>query len=177
MATTKAGARKGPSKTLSGGKASASLTRSRAVAAGYSSGFEQEIDKQLMLAGIHGVYETLKISYVQPERTRSYTPDFPLPNGIVVETKGVFSTDDRTKHKLLKAQFPDLDLRFVFGRSSTRLSKGSPTTYAMWCDQHGFPYADKAIPQAWLDEPPDPVRIAALRAISKSSKKSTSESL
>ncbi len=60
--------------------------------------------------------------------------------------------DDRAKHLLVKAQHPNLDLRFVFSRSKAPLYKGSPTTYAMWCDKHGFKYADKDVPDAWLKE-------------------------
>lgn len=177
MTAKKAAGRKAPAKprvNLSGGKASTSLVRQRALAAGYNSGLEHEIAKALEAQGIGPVFETLKISYIKPEKVHTYTPDFPLPNGIVVETKGVFDTDDRTKHKLIKAQNPDLDLRFVFSNSRSKLSKGSPTSYGKWCEQHGFAYADKMIPQAWIDEPPCEVRLAALAAISKPSKKSTS---
>jgi hypothetical protein len=56
------------------------------------------------------------------------------------------------KHLLVKAQHPDLDIRFVFSRSAAPLYKGSPTTYAMWCNKHGFVFADKLIPVAWLRE-------------------------
>lgn len=41
----------------------------------------------------------------------------------------------------------------MFSNSKTRISKGSPTTYAAWCEKNGFRYADKFIPQAWLIEP------------------------
>jgi len=34
------------------------------------------------------------------------------------------------------------------------LRRGSPTTYAMWCDKHGIKWADfrKGIPQEWIKE-------------------------
>ncbi len=107
-------------------------------------------------------------------KPRHYTPDFPLRNGIIVETKGRFVTEDRVKHKLIKEQHPDLDIRFLFSNSRTKLSKGSPTTYGMWCTKHGFDYADKTIPQAWLDEPPEERRMKALAAVAIPTKKSTS---
>jgi hypothetical protein len=45
-----------------------------------------------------------------------------------------------------------LDIRFVFNYSKSRISKKSSTTYAMWCEKHGFQYADKSIPAEWLKE-------------------------
>lgn len=158
MAVKKAaGARKAPAKTTSAAQ--------RGLTEGYRSGLEEKIAADLARAGHEVQFETLKIPFIQPVRPRHYTPDFPLKNGIIVETKGRFITDDRTKHKLIKAQHPDLDIRFVFSNSRTKLSKGSPTTYGMWCAQYGFLYADKTIPQEWLEEPADPVRIDALAAI------------
>lgn len=73
-----------------------------------------------------------------------------LANGIVVETKGRFITADRQKHLLVKAQHPDLDIRFVFSNSRTRISKTSKTTYADWCRKYGFMFADKSIPPEWM---------------------------
>jgi hypothetical protein len=99
-------------------------------------------------------YETKKIAYQVPERSATYTPDFHLPNGIIVEGKGMFDVEDRQKHLLIKEQHPELDIRFVFSRSAAPIRKGSPTTYAAWCGRHGFKFADKLVPQAWIDEKP-----------------------
>lgn len=99
-------------------------------------------------------YETIKVRYERPATSHTYTPDFPLPNGIIVETKGLFSAEDRKKHLLVQAQHPELDIRFVFSNSRAKLYKGSPTTYAAWCEKNGFKYADKLIPRAWLQEDP-----------------------
>ena len=57
---------------------------------------------------------------------------------------------------------PDLDIRFVFSRSASPIRTGSPTTYADWCRTHGFLFADKMVPTAWLLEPPNKTRLAAL---------------
>ena len=76
-----------------------------------------------------------------------------LPNGIIVETKGIFDSDDRKKHTLIQTQHPELDIRFVFTNSKAKLYKGSPTTYGAWCEKNGFKYADKLIPASWLAEP------------------------
>ena len=98
-------------------------------------------------------YETKKIPFIEPAKSRTYTPDFLLPNGIIVETKGYFDSADRAKHILVKAQHPHLDIRFVFSNANTKLSKTSLTTYAAWCIKRGFQYATKSIPVSWLSEP------------------------
>ena len=124
----------------------------RALAAGYRSGLEEKVQSDLEKAGVAAEYECFKIPYVVPESDHYYTPDFLLPNGIVIETKGRFTIEDRRKHLLLQEQYPDLDLRFVFTNSAGKIRKGSKTTYAMWCDRFGFSYADKLVPLHWLKE-------------------------
>ncbi len=132
---------------------------------GFRSGLEDKAADQLRTLGVEFDYEKHKVRYIRPSRAASYTPDFLIRhNGIIVETKGRFEADDREKHLLIKAQHPELDVRFVFSRSSTPIRAGSPTTYRVWCDTHGFLFADKLIPQAWLTEPADPRRMAALAA-------------
>ena len=132
---------------------------------GYRSGLEDKIAAELKEAGIEAEYEAVTLRYTIPERTARYTPDFILPNGIIIETKGRFVTSDRTKHRLIREQYPDLDLRFVFSNPNTRIGKKSQTTYAMWCERMGIPYAARTIPREWLEEPPEPKRIAALMAL------------
>jgi hypothetical protein len=124
---------------------------SQGIKYGYRSGLESKVSAQLNEAGVSFEYETFKIEY-QVNETRKYTPDFRLPNGIIVETKGRFISDDRKKHLLVQQQHPDLDIRFVFSNSKAKLNKGAKSTYADWCIKHGFLYADKTIPEEWLDE-------------------------
>ena len=120
---------------------------------GFRSGLEEKIASQLRALGVPVEFEAFKIEYVKPARKAKYTPDFRLPNGIIIETKGRFVTADRQKHLLVKAQHPDLDIRFVFSNSRARISKTSATTYADWCNKHGFLFADKSIPLEWIREP------------------------
>lgn len=119
---------------------------------GVKSGLEEVIAEQLTNLNVPYEYETLKIKYVQPQSNHTYTPDFILGNGIVVETKGRWQSPDRKKISLVKKQHPDLDLRIVFSNSKSKINKGSKTTYAMYCEKLGIPYADKKIPQEWIDE-------------------------
>ena len=120
---------------------------------GFRSGLEKRVADELTSQGISFSYEEMKIEYTRPARQSKYTPDFVLTNsGIIVETKGRFMTDDRAKHLLLKAEHPHLDIRFVFSNPKQRISKASKTTYAMWCEKHGFKYAKGSIPIQWLRE-------------------------
>ena len=137
----------------------------------YRSGLEEGTGRWLAGLGIEVGYETPAsvIRYVIPERIARYTPDFTLPSGIVIETKGIFDAADRKKHLLIREQFPEVDIRFVFSNPNARIGKKSVTTYAHWCDGKNpkkfvFKYAaapTKAkaaagaswIPMEWLDLP------------------------
>lgn len=118
----------------------------------FRSGLEDKVSKQLESKGVKFDYELWKIPYVVPASNHWYTPDFLLPNGIFVETKGLWESDDRKKHLLIREQFPELDIRLVFSSSRTKLYKGSPTSYAEFCEKHGIKFADKLIPAEWLKE-------------------------
>ena len=124
----------------------------KARAMGYRSGLEVAIARQLERLNVPFEYEKTKIVY-QVNETRLYRPDYVLPNGIIIESKGRFVVADRKKHLLIKKQHPDLDIRFVFSNSRAKINKGSKTTYGMWCDKHGFLYADKLIPEEWIKWP------------------------
>jgi hypothetical protein len=121
---------------------------------GFRSGLEEKVAEQLEKAGIHVAYEEKIIPYTTPETPHKYHPDFELPNGIIIETKGRFLPDDRKKHKRIKEQHPHLDIRFVFSNSKSKIAKTSETTYASWCTKNGFLFADKLIPSEWLKEKP-----------------------
>jgi hypothetical protein len=126
-------------------------TTRHAIKHGYRSGLEETIAKDLEEAGVSFLYEDKKITY-QVNQVRTYTPDFILPNGIIIETKGRFVVADRMKHLMIREQYPHLDLRFVFSNSRNKIRKGSKTTYGDWCTKHGFQYADKRIPDEWLTQ-------------------------
>lgn len=125
--------------------------RARAVKNGYRSGLEEDIAKELEVKGVAYEYEAFSIKY-EVNEARRYTPDFRLPNGIIIESKGRFTASDRKKHLLVQKQHPEYDIRFVFSNSKAKLNKGSKTTYADWCLKHGFQFADKHIPEDWIKE-------------------------
>lgn len=116
----------------------------------YRSSLEDAIIAELQKDKVSFKYEALKIRYQKKPST--YTPDLLLDNGIIIEIKGYFDAEDRTKHLLIKDQHPELDIRFVFQSSKKKIHKSSDTTYADWANKHGFKYADKTIPTAWIQE-------------------------
>ena len=118
---------------------------------GYRSGLEVKNAHQLDALKYPYRYEKVKVEW-EDLAYRTYTPDFVLKNGIIIETKGMFVTSDRRKHLQISKQHPDLDIRFVFTSSNRKLNKGAKSTYGEWCTKHGFLYADKMIPDAWLKE-------------------------
>lgn len=119
----------------------------------YRSGLEDKLAKQLESKGVKVMYEEWSIPYVVPASNHRYTPDLILPNGIIIEAKGLWESDDRKKHLLIREQMPELDIRFIFSSSRTKLYKGSPTSYGEFCEKHGIKFADKLIPLEWLKEP------------------------
>ena len=129
-----------------------SKKRQIALKHGFRSGLEEEIHQQLVKAGIEFGYEQDTLPYEQPAKTRSYTPDFTLANGVYVETKGYMPLDARQKLVWVKESNPDIDLRIVFQYPNAKIYKGSKTTYAMWAEKNGFPWAAKQVPEEWMDE-------------------------
>jgi len=131
----------------------------RHLKATYRSGLEKKTAESLSLLGVKFTYEEFKIRYIVPERKAVYTPDFDL-GLFLVETKGIWNAADRKKHLLIRQQFPELDIRFVFTNSKAKISKNSTTTYADICEGRGrgefkgvtWKYADKTIPIVWLKE-------------------------
>ena len=118
---------------------------------GYRSGLEHQLSLYLDEHKVKYDYENIKIEW-EDLAYRTYTPDFILYNGIIIETKGRFLAADRRKHIAIKKQHPKLDIRFVFTNSRAKLSKGAKSSYADWCIKHGFRYYDRIIPEDWLKE-------------------------
>ena len=84
-------------------------------------------------------YEPTRLSY---EQTRHYTPDFKFSDTLYVETKGLFTGADRTKHKLIRQKYPNITIILVFENPQRKLSKKSTTSYADYCDKQGWPWSD-----------------------------------
>ena len=127
-------------------------TSSKARKLGFRSMLEVKIADSLKQQMVNYEYEAKhnKVKYTQPAKTRTYNPDFVLDNGVILEVKGRFTAADRQKHKLIKEQHPELDIRLVFQRPQNPIRKGSKTTYAAWCDKHCIPWCGQQIPKEWF---------------------------
>ena len=101
-------------------------------------------------------YETKKLAYSIPESNHVYTPDFVLANGIYLEGKGRLTDHaERYKYELVKKQYPNIDLRFVFGNPQKLCGGTTKMTHAQWAESSGFPYCsvkDTEIIMAWANE-------------------------
>ena len=96
---------------------------------GYRSGLELKVSDYLKELKIDFLYEQVKIEW-EDLAYRTYTPDFVLSDGIIIETKGMFTAADRRKHLAIKKQHPELDIRFVFENSRRKLRKGAKSSFS-----------------------------------------------
>ncbi len=114
----------------------------------FRSGLEEKVADLFVELGVKYEYESTKIPYTIGH---NYTPDFLLPNGVFLETKGYWDAADRKKIKSVKEQHPELDIRMVFQSPFNKISKKSKTTYAQWCEKKGIPWTSFTnIPIDWL---------------------------
>ena len=84
----------------------------------FRSGLEKQVAELLKELSVKFEYESTKVPY---ELQCNYTPDFLLPNGIYLETKGQFTSEDRRKMLAVKKQH----LSLIFGWCSKPLSTRS----------------------------------------------------
>ena len=114
----------------------------------FRSKLEEKVADLLVDLGVKYEYETTKVRYIIQH---VYTPDFVLPNGVVLECKGYWDSKDRRKIKAVKEQNPALDLRMVFQAPYNTISKKSKTTYAQYCERLGILWCSFSnIPIKWL---------------------------
>jgi hypothetical protein len=113
----------------------------------FRSRYEALVAGNMEKRGIRYQYESRKCKYVV---TRNYTPDFELGKDLFIETKGRFTSADRTKLLRVRDQNPDIEIRLLFMRDN-RLSKSSLTTYTQWATANGFVSAvGKEVPEEWI---------------------------
>lgn len=116
--------------------------------------FEGRVIGDLDDRGVPYMYEPDKLAYYVE---RHYIPDLKVGT-MYVELKGYFRQDAQRKMKAVKAQHPELDIRFVFQKASATIQgakkrkDGTKMTCAEWADRQGFVWAEETIPKEWLDE-------------------------
>jgi len=112
------------------------------------SAYEGEIVK---LAPEGSLYEPMALTYPKKTNRRivcldcggnhvvmlaNYTPDIILPNGVVIEVKGRFLPEDRSKHVSLRKTYPELDVRFIMAYDA-KLNPRSKTRVSEWLQKNG----------------------------------------
>jgi DNA-directed RNA polymerase subunit RPC12/RpoP len=130
----------------------------------YRSKLEERVCNNLRNRRIDFTYEPYQIAYtteVRPAycancghkvilKERNYTPDVVLGNGIVVEIKGKFTGEMRTKMLAVRRCNPDLDIRMLF-QANNWLTRKKKQRYSDWCDRNGFIYhVGEQIPSDWV---------------------------
>lgn len=133
---------------------------------GYRSGAEELLAESLTASGVGFSYESLKLEYEKPVRkgkckdcdgkkvvkVATYTPDFVLNNGTIIEYKGRLTATDRSKLIAVRNSNPDTKIHLLFG-SDNKLQKNSEKRYSTWATEHGFEYAIGVPPKRWLRKP------------------------
>ena len=120
----------------------------------YRSGYEEQVSSYLSSIKVKAEYENVKLKYTKPATNHTYTPDFELPNGILVECKGYIDADTFLKMKFVISQNPDKDIRMCFQNPNNKIRKGSKTTYAMKCDKLGIKWGTIQDLEKWSKELP-----------------------
>ena len=114
--------------------------------------FDARVMADLDVRDIPYGYEPEKLGYYVE---RHYIPDLSVGK-MIVELKGYLRQDSQRKMKAIKAQYPDLDVRFVFQKASATIQgakkrkDGSKMTCGEWADRQGFVWAEGTIPKEWL---------------------------
>ena len=86
----------------------------------YRSKLEENVANLLQGLGVSYQYESERIPYTIQHH---YTPDFVLPNHVLLETKGYWDAADRRKVLAVKKDNPYLDLRMVFQSPFNKINK------------------------------------------------------
>ena len=131
-------------------KRTISEIRRNALKCGYRSGLEVDWRNKLKAADCPSCTRRIR-SISSGPKGRLILPDFKIVTKdggfFYVEGKGIFSAEDRHKHLLIKEQTGMWRSGSSSATANAKFYRNSPTSYADWCRQHGFQFADKTIPE------------------------------
>lgn len=105
----------------------------------FRSKFEERLSRHLEHLGFK--YEPIKIDYTVPESKHKYTPDF-VKGRLIYELKGRWTATDRKKMRLLVEQHPEYEIIMVFQNPNIKITKGSKTSYADYCNKYNIKWKD-----------------------------------
>jgi len=119
----------------------------------YRSWLEADVANGLTERKIDFEYETKKITYVEPLKVRTYTPDLILfDEELIIEVKGRWTAIDRRKMGEVLEQNPELNIKMLFHKDNT-ISRNSRTRYSDWCRKRQIDYhIGIDVPQEWIDD-------------------------
>ena len=141
-------------------------TNSRKADGKYASKLEERVAKQLEEKGVKYEYEPIKLIWrdrfprakcsecggTEVYQQRSYTPDFVLGNGIIVEVKGRLTRRDRRILIGVVRCNSEIDLRIIFDKDN-RINKGARSRYSDWARRNNFKWSIKGeVPTEWLKQ-------------------------
>lgn len=128
--------------------------------------FESRVAKLLTKEGVKFEYEPFQIEYHSKVRggfcgdceskgvlkSQWYTPDFWIPgHDAIIETKGRFTSKDRTKMIDLVEAWPNYKF-YMWFMTDNKIHKKSKTRYSDWCEANGISYhIGEEVPE-WLDK-------------------------
>jgi hypothetical protein len=125
----------------------------------YRSHFERTIAEQLERESVPFIFEGQMLNYEAFHIRRKCFPDFHIvKTGAFLEAKGRLRTEDRMKWELVKQANPEADIRFVFWNAEQPIEGGERwdgkpwPTCAQWAEAQGFLYAERTVPEEWLNE-------------------------
>lgn len=88
-------------------------------------------------------YEPDKFKYIQPEKERTYIPDFKTgKKNIYLEAKGKLDLDTRQKMVWFRDTNPHITIIFLFMNPDNKITKRSKTTYSKWAEDNNFLWLD-----------------------------------
>lgn len=129
------------------------------------SNFERVCASELLLMGVSFEYEPIELEFHSRVRSgtcndcggtnvvkvRWYTPDFVIEDKkIIIEAKGKFTAENRTKMLDVVRDHPEWDIRMWF-MYDNKLSKKSTIRYSDWCIKHGITYHVGKEAPPWTD--------------------------
>lgn len=118
----------------------------------FKSKLEERIAQQILDRGIDLVYEDKQDKLLY---NKLYQPDFRLPGGILIETKGYHRNlgDALTKLCSVVRCNPDIDLRIVWSNANMKVpfyKNKKKMTAKQWSEKNGFQWAHEYIPDNWF---------------------------
>jgi len=117
----------------------------------YRSIAEKDFAKVLDKYGYTYQYEPFTLPFEIVEH-RTYKPDFVLFDEVIIEFKGIFTSDDRKKMLAVRKAHPYYDIRFVFMKDNW-LTSSHKRRYSDWAKENGFKYhVGISLPKEWIEE-------------------------